>query len=175
MLILTAFAGIYAQLLHRRQRLRLLLATPPGSIASITALTSQSGFGHLLNPFDDSATLEKKLDGLRFRLDKRTGAIVAEEYIPGNEHNADFPLLSMHTKEFFPDERDYQVSSIGPYSPNFISPNSPAPSIGRSSPLEKKRLPSRQQTLLPTSPSSTTAYLTAMMGYEPLKVPSSIP
>jgi hypothetical protein len=32
--------------------------------------------------YDDLATIEKKLDGLRFRLDKRTGAILADEYEP---------------------------------------------------------------------------------------------
>ncbi len=62
-----------------------MLAAPPGSIASITALTARSGFGELLLPYDDEATLEKKLDGIKFRLDKRTGAIVADEVssVPG--------------------------------------------------------------------------------------------
>lgn len=31
-------------------------------------------------PYDDELTLEKKLDGIRFRLDRRTGAIVADDY-----------------------------------------------------------------------------------------------
>lgn len=44
------------------------------------ALTSRSGFGELLYPYDDELTLEKKLDGIRFRLDRRTGAIVADDY-----------------------------------------------------------------------------------------------
>lgn len=71
--------GLVVQSLHRRQRLKLFFATPPGSIASTVALTSRSGFGVRLFPFDDETTIEKKLDGLRFSLDKRTGAIVAED------------------------------------------------------------------------------------------------
>lgn len=65
---------------HRRQRQTLKLAAPPGSLASAIALTSRSGFGELLYPYDDEATLEKKLEGLRFRLDQRTGAILAEDF-----------------------------------------------------------------------------------------------
>jgi hypothetical protein len=33
-------------------------------------------------------TMEKKLDGLRFRLDKRTGAILADEYEPAGDDMA---------------------------------------------------------------------------------------
>jgi hypothetical protein len=55
------------------------LTSPPGTIASIVALTAHSGFGELLLPYDDTATMRRKLAGLRFRLDQRTGAIVAEE------------------------------------------------------------------------------------------------
>lgn len=79
-LILTGFIGIFIQVISRNQRKQLLLAVPPGSIASIIALTSRSGFGELLLPYDDELTLKKKLGGLRFRLDKRTGAIVADEF-----------------------------------------------------------------------------------------------
>ncbi|KAF8812964.1 hypothetical protein BYT27DRAFT_7158795 [Phlegmacium glaucopus] len=77
-LILTGFIGFFLHAINRRERRRLLLAAPPGSIASITSLTSRLGFGELLLPYDDERTLEKKLDGLRFRLDKFTGAIVAD-------------------------------------------------------------------------------------------------
>lgn len=56
-----------------------MLAAPPGSIAAVVSLTSRSGFGDLLLPYDDEKTLERKLGGLRFRLDKRTGAIVADD------------------------------------------------------------------------------------------------
>ena len=77
-LILTGVVGLFLQIITRQRRRELLLAAPPGSIASAVALTSRSGFGELLLPYDDEVTLEKKLDGLRFRLDKRTGAIVAE-------------------------------------------------------------------------------------------------
>ncbi|KAH9475216.1 hypothetical protein JR316_0012327 [Psilocybe cubensis] len=79
-LILTGVIGMYLHVHNRRQRKTLLLATPPGSIASIVALTSRSGFGELLYPYDDELTLEKKLDGIRFRLDRRTGAILADDF-----------------------------------------------------------------------------------------------
>ena len=78
-LILTGVIGTFLQVVGRRRRRRLLLSAPVGSIASTIALTSRSGFGELLLPYDDELTLEKKLDGLRFRLDKRTGAIIADE------------------------------------------------------------------------------------------------
>ncbi len=42
-------------------------------------MTSHSGFGQLLVPYDSEKNIEDKLKGLRFRLDKRTGAIVAED------------------------------------------------------------------------------------------------
>lgn len=71
--------GLVIHFFNFRQRRELLLAAPPGSIASITALTARSGFGELILPYDDEATLEKKLDGIKFRLDERTGAIVADE------------------------------------------------------------------------------------------------
>ncbi|KAF5319193.1 hypothetical protein D9619_008744 [Psilocybe cf. subviscida] len=78
-LIITGIIGMLVHFNHRRQRQTLKLAAPPGSIASVVALTSRSGFGDMLYPYDDEATLEKKLDGLRFRLDRRTGAILAED------------------------------------------------------------------------------------------------
>ncbi|KAF8173413.1 hypothetical protein K438DRAFT_1980957 [Mycena galopus ATCC 62051] len=45
-------------------------------------VTSRSGFGDLLLPYGDLAMMEKKLDGLRFQLDKRTGAILVDDYEP---------------------------------------------------------------------------------------------
>jgi len=73
--------GVLLHIIHRRARENLLLAAPPGSIASVVALTSHSGFGELLLPYDDELTMKKKLDGLRFRLDGRTGAIVADSHV----------------------------------------------------------------------------------------------
>lgn len=78
-MFLIGLIGVFLHIFNRRQRKRLLLAAPPGSIAAIVSLTSRSGFGELLLPYDDEKTLERKLDGLRFRLDRRTGAILAEE------------------------------------------------------------------------------------------------
>jgi len=78
-LFVTGFIGIFLQVISQRGRKRLFLAAPPGSIASTIALTSRSGFGELLLPYDDERALGKKLDGLRFRLHKHTGDIVADE------------------------------------------------------------------------------------------------
>ncbi|KAI0694036.1 hypothetical protein BC835DRAFT_1351017 [Cytidiella melzeri] len=98
-LVVDAFAGhAFASLLftvglvstathlaHRRQRRLVHLTAHPGTIASIVALTSHSGFGELLYPFDDKKTIYQKLDKLRFSLDRRTGAIVASHVDDGDE------------------------------------------------------------------------------------------
>lgn len=42
-------------------------------------MTSRSGFGELLLPYDDERRMRANLTGLKFGLDPRTGAIVAEE------------------------------------------------------------------------------------------------
>ncbi|KAJ7485219.1 hypothetical protein B0H11DRAFT_2018547 [Mycena galericulata] len=81
-LFITGFLGVFLHLINRRQRRSLFLAAPPGTVAAALALTARSGFGDLLLPYDDLFTMEKKLDGLRFRLDKRTGAILADDYEP---------------------------------------------------------------------------------------------
>ncbi|KAJ7207923.1 hypothetical protein GGX14DRAFT_454832 [Mycena pura] len=79
-LLASGFLGVFLHLINRRQRRALYLTAPPGTLAATLALAARSGFGELLLPYDDFATLDKKLDGLRFRLDKRTGAIVADPY-----------------------------------------------------------------------------------------------
>lgn len=65
--------------MHRHTRRNLWLTSPPGSIAAIVSLTSRSGFGELLVPYDDVKSMKEKLSGLRFRLDRRTGAILADD------------------------------------------------------------------------------------------------
>ena len=42
-------------------------------------MTSRSGFGDLLLPYDDDRCMPDKLTGLKFHLDPRSGAIIAEE------------------------------------------------------------------------------------------------
>ena len=93
-------AGIYVHVKHRRAREKLWLTSHPGSIASIVALTSRSGFGELLLPYDDQATMQHKLSGLRFYLDRRTGAILADDdqgehyaYVPMGRDDAMMSLL----------------------------------------------------------------------------------
>jgi hypothetical protein len=71
--------GIVVHLINRRARRKLRLTAPPGSIAAIVSLTSRSGFGDLLLPYDDQESIKRKLAGLKFGLDPRTGAIVADD------------------------------------------------------------------------------------------------
>lgn len=78
-LFLVGLTGLFIHLLSRRARRQVWLTSPPGSIAAIVSLTSRSGFGELLLPYDDEKTIEKKLSEFRFRLDRRTGAILAED------------------------------------------------------------------------------------------------
>ncbi|KAL4065570.1 hypothetical protein V8B97DRAFT_1150922 [Scleroderma yunnanense] len=79
LLILIGLTGFIVHFLHAKARRKLWLTSPPGSIASIVAMTSRSGFGELLLPYDDEERMRTNLTGLKFRLDPRTGAIVAEE------------------------------------------------------------------------------------------------
>ncbi|KAJ3743101.1 hypothetical protein DFH05DRAFT_1286624 [Lentinula detonsa] len=76
-LFFIGFAGVFLHIISRRQRRGLYLSTPPGTIAATIAMSAHSGFGELLMPFDDEKTLERKLSDLRFSIDERTGAIVA--------------------------------------------------------------------------------------------------
>ena len=78
-LIVVGVVTLVVQLIQRRRRPSLLLAAPPGSIASTAALTAHSGFGTMIYPHDNHQAIAKKLSPLRFRLDQRTGAIVAED------------------------------------------------------------------------------------------------
>ncbi|KIK54647.1 hypothetical protein GYMLUDRAFT_231808 [Collybiopsis luxurians FD-317 M1] len=77
LLFFIGFAGVFLHIINRRQRRGLYLSTPPGTIAATIAMTSHSGFGELLMPYDDEETLQNKLSDLRFSIDRRTGAIVA--------------------------------------------------------------------------------------------------
>lgn len=77
--ICIGITSLIIHILHKRSRRNLWLTSPPGSIAAIVSLTSRSGFGDLLLPYDNVSRMKSNLTGLTFRLDKRTGAIVAEE------------------------------------------------------------------------------------------------
>lgn len=72
--------GVVIHLCHRHVRRKLYLTAAPGNIASVISLTSHSGFGELLYPYDDEKTMRAKLANLRFSMDHRTGAIVADEF-----------------------------------------------------------------------------------------------
>ncbi|KAH7886617.1 hypothetical protein F5I97DRAFT_1020265 [Phlebopus sp. FC_14] len=83
LMILIGLVGFVVHLLHKRSRRNVWLTSPPSSIAAIVSLTSRSGFGELLLPYDDERRMRHNLAGLTFRLDRRTGAIVAEEEFGG--------------------------------------------------------------------------------------------
>jgi hypothetical protein len=76
--LLAANILFFLHLWHFRERRDINLAHPPGSIASAVALTSHSGFGELLMPYDNLSTLKSALAPFRFGLDRRTGAIVVD-------------------------------------------------------------------------------------------------
>lgn len=80
LLILIGLIGIVIHLLHRRMRRGLYLTAAPGTVAAVVALTSHSGFGELLHPYDDARAIRTKLANLRFSIDHRTGAIIADEF-----------------------------------------------------------------------------------------------
>ncbi|KAI9439330.1 hypothetical protein H4582DRAFT_1948548 [Lactarius indigo] len=77
--LMTAAVVFFLHFWHFRERRDIYLAHPPGSIGSAVALTSHSGFGELLMPYDNTPTFSRALAPLRFRLDRRTGAIVVDD------------------------------------------------------------------------------------------------
>ena len=76
--ILCGIICIAVHLYHHRARRNVYLPHHPGDIASAVAMTAHSGFGELLYPYDNDSTIAGKLDGLRFRLDRRTSAIMVD-------------------------------------------------------------------------------------------------
>ncbi|TDL20469.1 hypothetical protein BD410DRAFT_841344 [Rickenella mellea] len=78
-LLIVGFSGFVVIELFRRARQNIYLHSFPGSISHALSLTSRSGFGELLVPYDTEYTMQRKLQGLHFRLDDRTGAIVAQD------------------------------------------------------------------------------------------------
>ncbi|KAH9005494.1 hypothetical protein EDB86DRAFT_2878526 [Lactarius hatsudake] len=76
--LLTAAVVFFLHFWHSLERRDIYLAHPPGSIGSAVALTSHSGFGELLMLHGNTATFSRALSRLRFRLDRRTGAIVVD-------------------------------------------------------------------------------------------------
>ncbi|KAH9923793.1 hypothetical protein B0H21DRAFT_153867 [Amylocystis lapponica] len=79
LLLVIAVTGMIVHILHRMHRRDLYLTMPPGSIAASLALAYHSGIGEILVPYDTEEDMLHKLRGLHFGLDRRTGAVVAEE------------------------------------------------------------------------------------------------
>ncbi|KAJ7219468.1 hypothetical protein GGX14DRAFT_592313 [Mycena pura] len=77
-LLLIAFSALFIHIVHSRQRRRFYLAASPGSVAHIMSMTAHSRIGETLYPYDDDETLARKLAGLSFSLDPRTGALVSD-------------------------------------------------------------------------------------------------
>ncbi|KAF8443930.1 hypothetical protein L210DRAFT_1002698 [Boletus edulis BED1] len=94
LMIAIGFVGFGVHYLHRRARRRLWLTSPPGSIGAIVSLTSRSGFGQFLLPYDDERKMQERLSGLTFCIDERTGAIVAEEDFGAVESSDEVALLA---------------------------------------------------------------------------------
>jgi hypothetical protein len=99
-------------------------------LASTVALTARSGFGELLVPYETDETLKEKLDPLRFRLDDRTGAVLADTddaYAPGKRGSRavlpgikalaspkQFLPTSPLAKAHFEQEQEVQMRLLGP-------------------------------------------------------------
>ncbi|KAG2360273.1 hypothetical protein BDR07DRAFT_1487218 [Suillus spraguei] len=64
--ICVGITSLIVHILHKRFRRNLWLTSPPGSIAAIISLTSRSGFGDLLLPYDDVSRMKPNLTGLTF-------------------------------------------------------------------------------------------------------------
>lgn len=122
-LVLIALAGLAVQILHSRARRELYLTSFPGTIASIVSLTSRSGFGDLLVPYDTDTTLKKKLEGIRFRLDKRTGAVLADddiesaEFVDGSRDAAMMSLLGQRHEQGYLRQDPYARQEQGAVDP----------------------------------------------------------
>jgi hypothetical protein len=82
-LFLIGAVGLAIHFVHRSLRREIILAVQIGTIAGVVSLTARSGFGELLFPYDTIEMMDKKLEGLRFTLDRRTGAILADEVQQG--------------------------------------------------------------------------------------------
>lgn len=88
LLVFIAISISILQWIHRKERSRLFLAGPPGSIASDVSLTSSAKFGLLLNAGDTDEDMARKLQGMRFGIEHSTGQIIVEKehtvprYIP---------------------------------------------------------------------------------------------
>ena len=78
-LIIIGSIMFFIGVVHHNIRKGVFLVAPPGSIASAVALTSHSGFGMFLVPYDTELSIATKLSPLRFNLDQNTGAIVAND------------------------------------------------------------------------------------------------
>jgi hypothetical protein len=72
-------ALIVIHVLHYRMRRDVYLPMPPGCLGLTVGQSARSGFGNLLYPYDSREQMLSKLAGLRFALDRRTGAVVVDD------------------------------------------------------------------------------------------------
>ncbi|KAF8881627.1 hypothetical protein BD779DRAFT_1005036 [Infundibulicybe gibba] len=122
-LCVIGFVGIFIHLVNIRQRRKLILTAPPGSIAAVVSLTSKSGFGDLLLPYDDEKSLERKLHGLQFRMDSRTGAIVADDMTGESEMGPEDAMTALLGKQHqLAQSSQLAFEAAGGYPPRPRSP-----------------------------------------------------
>jgi len=84
LIIFIALSMAILQYVHRKERNKLYLAGPPGSIASDVSMTSSAKFGLLLNAGDTDKDMERKLRDMRFGIEHSTGQIIVEREDGGN-------------------------------------------------------------------------------------------
>lgn len=75
LLLLTGIILSYLFQVHSKQHRKLHLTDRPTTLGVVGALLSRSRVAELLDPRDTNEEIEKKLSGLRFGIDKETGAI----------------------------------------------------------------------------------------------------
>jgi len=109
----------FLHLWHFRERRDIYLAHPPGSIGSAVALTSHSGFGQLLMPYDNVASFSRALAPLRFGLDRRTGAIVVDDSAIARTSSPtrDETMMTLIGK----DPRNQQEDNFGSNTPQLVT------------------------------------------------------
>ncbi|KAH8108431.1 hypothetical protein DFH11DRAFT_1881891 [Phellopilus nigrolimitatus] len=122
---------LFVGIAHRHVRKGVFLASPPGSIASAVALTSHSGFGMFLVPYDTDVGIASKLSPLLFSLDRRSGAIVATdrpgfEFSRGDSDPSDTDMNEKRVSENVMRKRGASSSSgylIEPFTPPSGTPD----------------------------------------------------
>ncbi|KAJ6502367.1 hypothetical protein C8R45DRAFT_862215 [Mycena sanguinolenta] len=127
-LVLVGLSALFLHIAHSRQRRRFFLAASPGSIAHIISMTAHARFGEKLYPYDDDETLARKLAGLSFSLDPRTGAVVADRDVGPLSRPLSTPPARGITPYMVP---DFSLSSLTGSTATFTTTYAEKPRISR--------------------------------------------